>query len=101
MTLLTDGELRATSRRSAKLASREELLEVLGGGLPHFYRGRAVVFALGAARQELIDRYPCADCGAVEGRECKPDYGCLDSSRKPACPDTSADCRKPGCVHTA
>lgn len=64
---------------------RELLLAVLASGLPDWNdprAGRARVLA--AARAELVGRYPCDDCGAEAGRECRPDYGCADRSRRPA-----------------
>lgn len=79
---LTDSELRLQAKRAAKRADRTMLLEILNGGVPQFYTRRAAVFAISAARQELIDRYPCSDCGVPAGRECKPDYGCKHSTRR-------------------
>lgn len=34
-----------------------------------------------AARAELVRRGPCSECGAAQGCECKPEYGCANSSR--------------------
>lgn len=35
-----------------------------------------------AAHLELINRYPCADCGAKAGEWCRPDYGCKPTDRR-------------------
>lgn len=40
-------------------------------------------YVLASARRELVRRYPCNDCGADAGAECRPDYGCQASSRRP------------------
>lgn len=36
-----------------------------------------------AARAALVEKFSCRDCGAKAGSECKPDYGCLNKSRRP------------------
>lgn len=33
-------------------------------------------------REELVGRYPCQDCGVPAGRDCKPEYGCENRSRR-------------------
>jgi hypothetical protein len=73
--------LRSLANDLARKASREELLDLLD----NYKTNNAPVEALSAARQELVERYRCCDCGAVAGRECKPDYGCVNGSRRPLC----------------
>lgn len=36
-----------------------------------------------AARRVLVALYPCADCGAPAGAECRPEYGCSSADRRP------------------
>lgn len=35
-----------------------------------------------AARNELVRRHACVDCGVAAGRECQPEYGCNNNARR-------------------
>jgi hypothetical protein len=35
------------------------------------------------ARRALVILYPCHDCGAPAGSECRPEYGCANRERRP------------------
>lgn len=82
LTQMNKRQLRAQAKRAAKLADRQALIDIANGGAPAFYSREAAIFAQTAAKQELIDRYPCIDCGVPAGTWCRPDYGCLVSSRR-------------------
>lgn len=67
--------------------SRELLLACLASGLrdwadPRITRARL----LARIRGELVRRYECHDCGAPAGTECRPEFGCDNSSRRPGEP---------------
>jgi hypothetical protein len=70
-------ELRRAARKSAANASRQTLLQILAD------RGAHPVEVYTACHEELVNRYPCNNCGAPEGAACFASYGCRDESRRP------------------
>lgn len=76
-------ELEEGRRPDMSHYGRDVLLAVLASGLPDWQDStvsRALMLA--AAREELVRRYPCQDCGAPAGSECLPEYGCHARSRR-------------------
>ena len=75
-------------RRQANAAvdglSRAMLLVIIDSRLRQWEDACPRAYVLAAARRELVRRYPCRDCGAAAGDECKPEYGCETNSRRPA-----------------
>lgn len=74
-------QARADAQAVLRHATRETLVDLLGGVHPTLYTPTW----LAAAELELRRRYPCADCGAEAGSPCRHDYGCVTAmDRRPA-----------------